>query len=175
MNILPILENPNPILRKKSQEVSADELLKYENFLPDFIETMLQKDGVGLAAPQVHESIQLMVIELPSAGENSGLEPIPLTVLINPKYTHMSDNTEEDWEGCLSIPDMRGKVNRPKSIRIKYLDRKGKEHEMEASGFTSRVIQHEGDHLIGKLYVDRMDDMGTLTFLEEYSKFWSDK
>ncbi len=173
MAILKIARIGNPVLRKKGKELSKSEIRSPEiqKLIDDMVDTLHEYGGVGLAAPQVHESVQLMIIELPPSA-NQEYEPIPLTVFINPRYTNMSDEEEEDWEGCLSIPDMRGKVKRPKSIRVKYLDRKGKEQEMEATGFKARVIMHEGDHLIGKLYVDRMEDLKTLTFLDEYTRFW---
>lgn len=177
MSILKIARIGNPVLRKKGKELSKEEIKSaaIQKLIDDMIDTLHEYGGVGLAAPQVHESLQLMVIELPSSESGSGIDPIPLTVFINPKYTFMSEDSTEDWEGCLSIPDMRGMVKRPLTIKVKYLDRKAKEQEKEFGGFTARVIQHEGDHLIGKLYVDRMEDMRTLTFLDEYSRFWAGK
>jgi len=167
----------NPVLAKKAREVTKEEIKSpvFQKLIDDMIETLHEYGGVGLAAPQVHESLQLMIIELPETEARPDLPAIPLTVFINPKYTHMSEETDEDWEGCLSVPDMRGMVKRSKAIKIKALDRNGKEFEFEAKDFKSRVIQHEGDHLIGKLYIQRMDDLKSLTFLDEYARFWVGK
>jgi len=177
MSILKIARMGNPVLKKKGREVSKSEIKspEFQKLIDDMIETLHEYGGVGLAAPQVHESVQMMVIELPQTEARPDLEPIPLTVFINPKYSHMSDETDEDWEGCLSVPDMRGRVKRSKAIKVRALDRNGKEFEIEAKDFKARVIQHEGDHLIGKLYIERMDDLKTLTFLDEYSRFWAGK
>ena len=177
MSILKIARIGNPVLRQKGRELTKSEIKseKIQKLICDMVETLHEYGGVGLAAPQVHESIQLMIIEMPVVADNSGVDPIPLTVFINPKYTYMSDEKEEDWEGCLSVPDMRGIVKRPSVIKVKYLDVNAKEIEQEFSGFTARVIQHEGDHLIGKLYLDRMEDLKTLTYLDEYSRFWVDR
>jgi peptide deformylase len=174
MSILKIARMGNPVLRKKGREVSKEEIKtkEFQKFIDDMVETLHEYGGVGLAAPQVHESVQVMIIELQPVEARPELEPFPLTFFINPKYTYMSDETEEDWEGCLSVPDMRGRVKRSKNIKVKALDRDGKEFELEASDFKARVIQHEGDHLIGKLYIDRMEDLKSLTFLDEYARFW---
>jgi peptide deformylase len=98
---------------------------------------------------------------------------IPLTVLINPEITPLSEDTEEDWEGCLSIPDLRGRVPRLKSIRVQALDRNGRDLNFIAHGFHARVIQHEWDHLNGKVYLDRMRDLSSLAFLAEFARFCS--
>ena len=95
-----------------------------------------------------------------------------MTVLVNPKITPLSDEMEEDWEGCLSIPDLRGRVPRYKSIRVQALDRRGKALDFVANDFHARVIQHEFDHLNGKVYLDRMRDFSTLTFLQEFARYW---
>jgi peptide deformylase len=95
-----------------------------------------------------------------------------LTVLINPKISALTDEMEEDWEGCLSIPELRGRVPRYKTIRVQALDRNGKDLEFIAADFHARVIQHEWDHLNGKVYLDRMGDLSSLTFLTELARYW---
>jgi peptide deformylase len=95
-----------------------------------------------------------------------------LTILINPTIAPLTEEMAEDWEGCLSIPEMRGRVPRYKSIRVQALDRNGQELEFIAADFHARVIQHEWDHLHGKVYLDRMGDLSTLTFLTEYARYW---
>jgi len=100
---------------------------------------------------------------------------VPLTVLVNPKITPLSDEMEEDWEGCLSIPDLRGRVPRYKSIHVQARDRDGNKLDFDAHDFHARVIQHEFDHLNGKVYLDRMRDFTTLTFLQEFGRYWMGK
>jgi peptide deformylase len=97
---------------------------------------------------------------------------VPLTVLVNPKITPLSDAMEDDWEGCLSIPDLRGKVPRYTGIRVQAWDRHGQELDYIANGFHARVIQHEFDHLNGQVYLDRMRDFSTLSFLQEFARYW---
>ena len=136
------------------------------------VETMREYDGVGLAADQVHESKQLAVLEVAENPRYPEKPKVPLTVLINPKVTPLTEEMEDDWEGCLSIPDMRGKVPRYKSVRVQALYRSGKELSFIANDFHARVIQHEWDHLNGKVYLDRMPDLSTLTFLTEFARYW---
>ena len=131
------------------------------------LETMVEYYGVGLAAPQVHESLAIAVIE--SDGPRG---TIPLTVLVNPEVTVLDDALIEDWEGCLSIPDFRGRVPRCRKLRVDALDRKGKKIKITAEGFFARVIQHEFDHLMAKVYLDRMPDLKTLTHLPEFQRYW---
>ena len=100
-------------------------------------------------------------------------ERVPLMALINPEITVVGDDTAEDWEGCLSIPDIRGRVVRAREIKVKAYDRRGRRIEINARGFTARVIQHETDHLDGVLFFDRMESLETLTFLDEFGKYWS--
>jgi peptide deformylase len=135
------------------------------------IETMYEYHGVGLAAPQVHESLLLAVIE--SQGERGR---IPLTVIVNPVVTVLGDSPEAemevDWEGCLSIPDLRGRVPRYRKLKVEALDRKGSKMKFVAEGFLARVVQHEYDHLMGHVYLDRMSDLLTLTHLDEMKRYW---
>ncbi len=143
-----------------------------QKFIDDMIETMKEYDGVGLAADQVHESMQIAVLEVAENPRYPNKPKVPLTVLINPKITPLTDEIEEDWEGCLSIPDLRGRVPRSKSIRVRAWDREGTPLEFDAVDFHARVIQHEWDHLNGKVYLDRMRDFSTLTFLPEFARYW---
>lgn len=136
------------------------------------IETMRDYDGVGLAADQVHESKQVAVLEVAENRRYPNKPSVPLSILINPKISPLTDALEEDWEGCLSIPDLRGRVPRHKSIRVQAWDRDGNELEFIATDFHARVIQHEWDHLQGKVYLDRMRDFSSLTFLTEFARYW---
>jgi peptide deformylase len=137
------------------------------------IETMRDYDGVGLAAPQVHVSRQITVLEVePSRGRPADAAPVPLTVLVNPRVTPLGDGAVRDWEGCLSIPDLRGLVPRAPAVRVEALDRRGRPLDFVARGFHARVVQHEHDHLRGRVYLDCMDSLDTLTHLAEWERYW---
>jgi peptide deformylase len=174
MAILKVARLGHPVLRKIAAPLSITEIQSapIQRFIDDMIETMKDYNGVGLAADQVHESKQIAVLEVADNPRYPEKQPVPLTVLINPQITPLSEETEEDWEGCLSIPDLRGRVPRFKSIRVQALDRNGREASFTAHDFHARVIQHEWDHLNGKVYLDRMRDLSTLAFLAEFARFW---
>jgi len=169
MSILKVCHLGHPVLRMESRRVSPDSLARAstQKLIDDMLETMVEYYGVGLAAPQVHESLAIAVIE-----SNGPRGTIPLTVLVNPEVTVLDDELIEDWEGCLSIPDLRGRVPRCRKLRVDALDRKGKKIKITAEGFFARVIQHEFDHLMGKVYLDRMPDLKTLTHLPEFQRYW---
>jgi peptide deformylase len=174
MSILKVARLGHPVLRKIAAPLSPSEIQSptFQKFIDDMIETMKEYDGVGLAADQVHESRQVAVLEVAENPRYPDKANVPLTVLINPKVSPLTEELEEDWEGCLSIPDIRGKVPRYKSIRVQAWDRNGNEVEFVAADFHARVIQHEWDHLNGKVYLDRMRDFSTLTFLTEFARYW---
>ena len=159
----------HPVLREKARALDPVEITEpaIQRLIDDMFETMHEYQGIGLAAPQVYASIRLFV-----AGVDEPEDSIPPVVMINPEITPIGGVVGEDWEGCLSIPDIRGLVSRPDEVRIRALDRHGRELSLTASGFPARVIQHETDHLDGVLFVDRMTSLESLTFLEEYGKFW---
>ena len=177
MSILKVARLGNPVLRKPVGELPLDQFTSSElqKFIDDMIETMKEYDGVGLAAVQVHVAKKIAVLEVADNPRYPHKARVPLAVLVNPNITPLSDETEEDWEGCLSIPELRGKVPRYKSIRVQARDRNGKELDFVASGFHARVIQHEWDHLNGKVFLDRMRDFSTLTYLQELARYWSEK
>jgi peptide deformylase len=174
MAILKVARLGNPVLRKIAAPLTPREIQSpsFQKFIDDMIETMKEYDGVGLAADQVHESKQIAVLEVAENPRYPDKPNVPLTVLINPKISPLTDELEEDWEGCLSIPDIRGRVPRHKSIQVQARDREGKPLEFIAVDFHARVIQHEWDHLNGKVYLDRMRDFSTLTFLTEFARYW---
>jgi len=174
MSILKVSRLGHPVLRRVTQNVSPRELESpaLQKLIDDMIETMKEYDGVGLAADQVHESKQIAVLEVADNLRYPQKPNVPLTVLINPKITPLSEEMEEDWEGCLSVPDLRGRVPRYKSIRVQAWNRSGNELDFVAEDFHARVIQHEFDHLHGKVYLDRMRDFSTLTFLQEFARYW---
>ncbi|NKB81831.1 MAG: peptide deformylase [Nitrospirales bacterium] len=168
MGALTIAKLGNPILRKAAEVVDPDRILSrtFQQFIDDMFDTMRQNDGIGLAAPQVSRSEQLVVMEC------QGNEGFVQTVLINPKIVFYGPQQVEMWEGCLSVDGLRGKVTRPSMIRVQALDRDGVDQDFEADGLYGVCIQHEMDHLIGKVFLDRMTDMSTLTQLEEFTAYW---
>lgn len=175
MSILKVARIGHPVLRKVARELSPEEVSKPETqqLIDDMIETMKEYDGVGLAAVQVHISQQIAVLEVADNPRYPNKEKVPLAVLINPRIEALTEETEEDWEGCLSINELRGKVPRCKKIKVVGLDRNGKDLDFVAVGFHARVIQHEWDHLQGKVYLDRMKDLSTLTYLTELARYWT--
>lgn len=174
MSILKVARLGHPVLRKVAQPVPPREIggSEVQRLIRDMIETMREYEGVGLAATQVHQTVQVLVVEAMNNPENPKEKASPLTVLINPVITVVSENQEEGWEGCLSIPDLRGLVPRYQEIKVEAFDPSGKKIQIQAKDFFARVIQHEFDHLIGKVFLDRMRNLDSLTFLKEYSKFW---
>lgn len=174
MSILKVARLGHPVLRKIAAPVSLAEtqLPSFQKLVDDMIETMKEYDGVGLAADQVHESKQVAVLEVAENRRYPNKPNVPLTVLINPKISNLTQEMEEDWEGCLSIPDLRGRVPRYGTIRVQAWDRTGNPLEFIATEFHARVIQHEWDHLQGKVYLDRMRDFSSLTFLTEFARYW---
>jgi len=177
MSILKVSRLGNPVLRAATQLLSLDQLASapIQKLIDDMVETMKEYDGVGLAANQVHESKQIAVLEVADNPRYPNKPTVPLTVLINPKITPLSEDMDEDWEGCLSIPELRGKVPRFKAIQVQALDKNGRQLDFVATDFHARVIQHECDHLNGKVYLDRMPDFSTLTFLTEFARYWTDR
>ena len=177
MSILKVARLGNPVLRRVAENLSPDQLSSplLQKLIDDMIETMREYSGVGLAANQVHESLQIAVLEVADNPRYPEKTTVPLSVLINPKIELLSEEMEEDWEGCLSVPDLRGSVPRYKEIRVRALDRGGAKLDFVASGFHARVIQHEWDHLNGKVYLDRMRDLSTLTHLQEFARFRAEK
>ena len=177
MSILKVSRLGHPVLRAATKPLSIDQVASpsVQKLIDDMIETMKEYDGVGLAGNQVHESKQIAVLEVVDNPRYPNKPAVPLTVLINPKIVPLSEEMEDDWEGCLSIPELRGKVPRFKTIQIRALDKNGRSLDFVASDFHARVIQHEWDHLNGQVYLDRMSDLSTLTFLTEFARYWIDK
>jgi len=173
MAILKVARLGNPILRKIAEPVPLEGIgaPALQRFIDDLIETMLEYDGAGLAAPQVHVSQQIVVFEVEGNPRYPDAESIPLTVLINPKITPTTQRVEEDWEGCLSVPDLRGQVPRYSQVRVEAYDRHGKKLNYVAKDFHARVVQHECDHLLGKVFLDRMKSMDSLAFTREFMRY----
>ena len=164
MAIREIVRLGHPSLRTPSREVAEPiaENAELQELIDDLLETMFDAQGVGLAAPQVGIDLQLFVYGLRAA--NSDDEPlIPDTVLINPMVEPEPGEVIHDWEGCLSIPGLRGLVPRHPAVRVRGLGRRGGPLEFVARGFEARVVQHEYDHLNGVVFLDRMDDLHSLS------------
>ncbi len=172
MSILKVARMGHPVLRQKARALDRGEIRNpiVQKLIDDMIETMVEYHGVGLAAPQVHESLRLFVASLDH--DDVGESPSKPIAIINPEITPVGSEVEEDWEGCLSIPDIRGRVPRAAEIKVRAWDRDGERIELHAHLYPARVIQHETDHLDGILFFDRMRSFDSLTFLDEYSRYW---
>lgn len=178
MTIRKVARLGHPVLRQKAKKIPLEKITSSEikKLIKDMIETMQEYEGIGLAAPQVHESVQLALIGLDAieteGRRNSSKSKKPrYTVFINPQIKVLEEKVIGFWEGCLSVPGLRGYVERPSKIQVDFYDEKGKKQRIIAEGFIAIVIQHELDHLQGKLYIDRMKDLTLLAFNEEADRF----
>jgi peptide deformylase len=161
----------HPVLRQRGRPLEKNDFRNplVQKLIDDMVETMHEYNGVGLAAPQVHASLRLFVALLVDDPDGKSAA----TIVINPEIVPNSQSREEGWEGCLSIPDIRGMVPRYTDITVRALDRDGRDIELRLKDFPARVAQHETDHLDGVLFFDKMDSMQSLTYLEEFSRFHS--
>ena len=161
MSILKVARMGHPVLRAKARPLEKSEIrgAAIQTLIDDMIETMAEYHGVGLAAPQVHEGVRLFVAALDEGDEDEEAEPI---AVINPEIIVVGADVVEDWEGCLSIPDIRGRVPRAREIKVRAMDRTGARIELSAHDFPARVIQHETDHLDGVLFFDRMKSLASM-------------
>jgi peptide deformylase len=173
MAILKVARMGHPVLRAKARALDKHEIRSagVQKLIDDMMDTMAEYHGVGLAAPQVHERLRIFVAALDAKEDGEGDDEV--LAIINPEITVVGGDAVEDWEGCLSIPDIRGRVPRAREIKVRAFDRKGDRIELRAHDFPARVIQHETDHLDGVLFFDRMRSFETLTFLDEYSRYWT--
>lgn len=169
MSILKVARMGHPVLRERAAALDRSALRNplLQKLIDDMIDTMHEYHGVGLAAPQVHEGVRLFIGLLDEEPDPK----TPVTVAINPEITPHGDGREDGWEGCLSIPDIRGMVPRYTDVTLKALDREGRPFEKRLRAFAARVAQHEADHLDGVLFFDRMRSLQSLTYLEEYSRY----
>ena len=171
MSILKVARMGHPVLRARARPLEKAEIrgAVIQKLIDDMLDTMSEYHGVGLAAPQVHEGVRLFVAALDSGDDDEETEAI---AVINPEIMVVGVDVVEDWEGCLSIPDIRGRVPRARQIKVRALDRTGARVELSAHDFPARVIQHETDHLDGVLFFDRMKSLASMTFLDEYARYW---
>jgi peptide deformylase len=172
-----IIRMGHPTLRKQARELTRHELGSTEiaRLVTDMVDTLDDSGGIGLAAPQVDESVRLAIIRLDGGPSRYGEIPsMPLTVFANPSVEVVDPASAGFWEGCLSVPGLRGYVERAQHVRVTYQDLKGSRHVLELKGFLATVFQHEFDHLDGVLYIDRMKDPTKLVFEEEYVRYLAD-
>jgi peptide deformylase len=174
MAIRKVARMGHPVLRQVGRELTPSEIKSPEiqRLIGDMIETMHEYGGIGIAAPQVHESLQLTVIEFDEDSDRyPDMGDQPLMIICNPKITVLDEKEQSFWEGCLSVPELRGLVPRPRKVQIDYLNENAEPKQIIAEDFLATVFQHELDHLVGKLFVDRIKDMTKLSFIEEYQRY----
>ncbi len=181
MAVLDIARLGHPILREIAKPVNLKALTasggdnELQQLIDDMIDTMQEEEGVGIAAPQVARSLQIVIVEYEENERYPSQGDIPLTVYVNPKISHYGKETASFWEGCLSLKDLRGLVTRPQEITVEAFSREGKKMVVEAKGFLAVVLQHEIDHLLGKVFIDRMTDLTQLAWAEEWKTYWTEK
>ena len=175
MSLLKVARMGHPVLRTPAQPIERAELKKasVQKLIDDMIDTMHEYHGVGLAAPQIHEGFRIFIAAIATQDDEPLTPNDEPMVFINPIVTPVGSDVVEDWEGCLSIPDLRGRVPRHREIRVTAMDRHGGQIDVTSHDFPARVIQHETDHLDGVLFLDRMRTFASLAFLEEYARYWS--
>lgn len=182
MAIRKIARMGHPVLRKKARHLSPAEIKSpaFEQLLRDMIETMNDEGGIGIAAPQIYESVAVAIVDYQGDSDrypNATDGGMPFTVIINPKIKILDATEQSFWEGCLSVPELRGLVSRPKKIQVDYTSIDGKPQTVIAEGFLATVFQHEIDHLEGVIFVDRVKSKigeTTLAFTEEYQRYIAD-
>jgi peptide deformylase len=177
MAILKVSRLGHPVLRTIAKPIDPASIKApaVQRLIDDMFDTMREYSGIGLAAPQVHESVRVFVAGVRQKAVGSEVnddEEMPLMALVNPEITLVGPSSELGWEGCLSIPDIRGRVPRAPVVKVKAFDRTGQAIAFTATGFPARVIQHEHDHLDGILFFDRMKSFESLAYLEEYDRYW---
>ena len=173
MTVLPVVTVGDPVLRERAQEVTPEQLRSPEvqRLIDDMIETMRAANGAGLAANQVAETVRVAVVEVrPDNPRYPYKPPVPLTVIVNPAIEPVDDDVERINEGCLSVPNLRGELERFTAIRVSYVDRDGTPRESAFEGLSAGTFQHEVDHLDGILFLDRVTDPRTFMTWEEFDR-----
>ncbi len=162
----------HPVLRQTARELTREELASpaMQTFIDDLVETMIDADGAGIAANQVYEPVMVCAIHVKDNPRYPYKPSIPLTILVNPKIEILTSETFMNYEGCLSVPNLRGEVPRAPHVRVRGWDRHGKDLDFEAKGLSAGTYQHEVDHLYGKLFVDRVVDTKTLTTWSDFQR-----
>lgn len=178
MAVRKVIRMGHPVLREVSRPLEPEEIGNdwMRRLVADMIDTLADYGGIGLAAPQIAEPIRLAIIEIPGGATRYGeIPPLPLTAFVNPSVEVVDPAERGYWEGCLSVPGLRGFVERPQHVKVTYTDLEGKSRELELKGFWATVFQHEFDHLDGKLYLDRITDMRLVSFEEEFERYLAPK
>jgi peptide deformylase len=170
MTALPITRVGNPVLRQRARPVDRDELASAEcqTFIDDLVDSMRAANGAGIAANQVGDDRAICAIEIADNPRYPYKPPWPLTILVNPRFVMLSDDTYRNNEGCLSVPDLRGDLHRAIGAVVQFVDRTGSEVELELRGLTAGTAQHELDHLNGVIFLDRVEDSRTLATWAEF-------
>jgi peptide deformylase len=172
-----VVEIGDPVLRERAREVSSEEIgsAEIQELIDDLIDTKRATHGAGIAANQVGEPVRVAIVEVEEGNPRYPYKPpVPLTVMINPTLEPVGDETIEINEGCLSVPDLRGSLPRHLAVRVRYLDRDGREHEEVKRGLTAGTFQHEVDHLDGTLFVDRANPRTFATW-EQFDRYQRDE
>ena len=174
MAVKKVVRMGHPTLRQEAAKFTTEEIFlpQTRELIQDLVDTMIEEGGIGIAAPQIGVSKQVAIIDV---AENNPRYPdankSERYIIFNPKITVLDETPQSFWEGCLSVPGLRGLVSRPRKVAIDYLDEDALEQQIIAEGFLATVFQHELDHLFGKLYVDHIQDMKNLSYTEEYEEF----
>ncbi len=174
MTIRKVIRMGHPTLRQTAQDVPLSEIQseEFKILVQDMYDTMKSEGGLGIAAPQIDVSLKVALIELPENnsryGDHSGT---PLMIIINPVITILDEAQQGFWEGCLSVPGLRGYVERPRKVQIDFVNLEGEKKQIIAEDFLATVFQHELDHLFGKLYIDRITDTTKISYNEEFTQF----
>ncbi len=173
MTLLKIAQIGHPVLRQRAREISRDELLSdaMQRFVDDLIETMHDANGAGLAAIQVYEPVRIFAVEVKDNPRYPYKPNVPLTIVVNPVITPLGDERFENYEGCLSVPNLRGVVERFAEVRVTGWDRTGAPFDRQIRGLTAGTFQHENDHLDGTIFVDRVKDPRSLTTWAEFDRY----
>jgi peptide deformylase len=176
LNVRDIVTVGHPVLRERARDLTPEELAtpEVQSFIDDLIATMRNANGAGLAANQVGDLRRIAVVEVDNNPRYPYKPPIPLTVMVNPVLDPVGDETFPINEGCLSVPDLRGTLDRYVTVRVRYLDREGRPHDEVRRGLTAGTFQHEVDHLNGILFLDRVTDPTTFTTWEQFERFHRD-
>jgi peptide deformylase len=176
MTLRKIAQIGHPVLRDRARAITREELVspQMQDFIDDLIETMRDANGAGLAATQVYMPVRIFAVEVKDNPRYPYKPQIPLTVLVNPELTPRDEETFENYEGCLSVPNLRGVVRRHVNMRVTALDRHGNAIDRETHGLEAATFQHELDHLDGVLFVDRVEDPTTFSTWAEFDRHYRD-
>ncbi len=174
MAVKKIIRMGHPLLRETAARVPNDRIASnwFDDLIVDLRDTLEHAGGIGLAAPQIGESWQVAIVDIPAGeGRYGDMPDFPFQVFVNPHIEVLDPTQAGLWEGCLSVPGLRGYVRRPQHVRVTYITAQGQPAELDAKGFIATVLQHEFDHLDGVLYIDHLEDSRLLSFEEEFLQF----